>query len=129
VLLADTRREYYSLSLPPILAVMDWTERMEQRRQAMGFTQERLSEKLGITVGAYQHWLSGRRRPKTVDTFTRIAEVLHCSTPWLMFGVETPSDPRTAHILEIAQQLADYQLDVLADVADSLVKKRAANDG
>ena len=53
--------------------------------EELGFTQEELAQKLGITRGAITHYLSGRRVPP-LKQFHRLASVLGVDPAWLQFG-------------------------------------------
>jgi transcriptional regulator with XRE-family HTH domain len=64
-----------------------------------GFTQDSLSEVLGVTQGGLQHWLAGSRQP-SLDQINKIAAALDASPAWLTHGVDS-----------------DDSLDGLSDVA------------
>lgn len=52
----------------------------------VGETQNSLSEKLDMTQGGLQHWLSGSREP-SLENIIRIAGLLRCSPAWLLLGM------------------------------------------
>lgn len=42
---------------------MNWYDIAKQRIDALGLSQEKLAEHIGVTKGAVSHWLNGRRNP------------------------------------------------------------------
>lgn len=42
---------------------MNWYDLAKQRIDALGLSQEKVAEHLGVTKGAVSHWLNGRRNP------------------------------------------------------------------
>ncbi|KJP58486.1 prophage repressor protein [Klebsiella aerogenes] len=42
---------------------MNWYDIAKQRIDALGLSQDKLAEHLGVTKGAVSHWLNGRRNP------------------------------------------------------------------
>lgn len=124
---ATTVRDSYKPYSSGTVWGMDWRKRMEDRRNLVGLTQAQVAEALGISLAAYGHYAHGRREPD-LETFERIAAALGCAPSWLLFGVDKPSDQRAAHVLEVMEQLPEFQLEVLSDVADGLLRKKAARE-
>lgn len=121
-----TNRDCYKPYCIATVCTMDWRKRMEQRRKELKLTQEQMAERMGMTLASWGHWAHGRREPD-LRTFERIAAALECNGAWLVFGVQEPSDQRTAHVLEVMERLPDYKREVLAQVADSLLEKKASS--
>lgn len=42
---------------------MNWYDIAKQRIEALGLSQDKLAEHIGVTKGAVSHWLNGRRNP------------------------------------------------------------------
>lgn len=42
---------------------MEFSQRLQERRQALGMTQQQVADKLGVNVTTYAHYESGRRMP------------------------------------------------------------------
>ena len=53
-----------------------------------GFTQDSLSEVLGVTQGGLQHWLAGSRQP-SLDQINKIAVALDASPAWITHGIDS----------------------------------------
>lgn len=59
--------------------------RICEKRVILGYTQEELSVKVGLSRGAAAQWEGGHALPK-FQTLQRVAEVLGTTTEWLMAG-------------------------------------------
>ena len=122
MLSVGTDRDFHrSYCLANLGNMAQWRQRVEQRRKLLGITQEELSERIGVTLGAYGHWIHGRREPD-LETFDALAAELQCPVSWLVYGVEASDNPKTRHLLEVMEQLPDYKQDILVNVADGLAK-------
>jgi len=60
-------------------------ERLRSRRNLLGFTQEFVSEKAGITLRFYQ-MLERGEKSLSLDTLIQLSKVLTISTDYLLFG-------------------------------------------
>ncbi|RYF60740.1 MAG: helix-turn-helix domain-containing protein [Comamonadaceae bacterium] len=69
------------------LVMESWRDRARTRMKAAGFTQDSLSEGLGMTQGGLQHWLAGTRQP-SLEQINQIAALLKVSPAWLSHGIE-----------------------------------------
>lgn len=56
---------------------------MKERREKLGYTQEQVAEKAGISLRAYKMYESGERIPRA-DVMARIAKVLRTSVERLL---------------------------------------------
>ena len=56
---------------------------LKERREKLGYTQEQVAEKAGISLRAYKMYASGERIPRA-DVMARIAKVLHTSVERLL---------------------------------------------
>lgn len=63
--------------------------RLRNRRKELGFSQEDMSKKLGITRQGYGHYETGRNEPDS-DTIKKLSEILDISTDYLLGATETP---------------------------------------
>jgi len=81
-------------------------ERLRSRRNALGFTQEFVSEKAGISVRFYQMLERGEKK-LSLETLIQLSKALTISTDYLLFGgfsytLESP-------LVEILNSLAPPQ--------------------
>ena len=60
-------------------------ERLRNRRNAQGFTQEFVSDKTGITLRFYQ-MLERGEKSVSLDTLIQLSKTLSTSTDYLLFG-------------------------------------------
>ncbi|OZG74204.1 hypothetical protein BTA51_04080 [Hahella sp. CCB-MM4] len=63
-----------------------WIERIRDRMQATGITQNDLARALGCTRGAVGHYLAGRRKP-SLDQLEIMAKTLSVSPAWLQYDI------------------------------------------
>lgn len=75
-------------------------QRIREAREASGFTQVELAEKVGVAFQSIQQWESGRTTPRT-PKMRKLATVLNRTPMWLQFGVGSP----TSEIFEDGLQL------------------------
>jgi len=66
-------------------------ERLRSRRNALGFTQEFVSEKAGISLRFYQ-MLERGEKSVSLDTLLKLSKTLTISTDYLLLGDEECSD-------------------------------------
>lgn len=72
---------------------MDWKDTIKARLRKIHMSQESLGERLGVSQGAVNHWLSGRRNPDFIDV-RRMAEEVGLSISDLDVNVIfTPPTP------------------------------------
>lgn len=58
-------------------------ENMEVRRKALNVTRDKLAETSGVSKSSIDNYAVGKCEP-TALAITRIADVLECSTDWLL---------------------------------------------
>lgn len=91
-------------------------ERLKQLRNAKGFSQKQFAQQLNVsasTVGMYEQ---GRRTPDS-NTLARIADIMDCSTDYILGRVDDPEVkiiPKEMLPEELAQYI-DY-IEVLKDI-------------
>lgn len=61
-------------------------ERIRMLRLARGLSQDQLSKKLGVTVGAVSQWESGATENIRLRTFLELCEVLVVTPHYLVLG-------------------------------------------
>lgn len=82
-----------------------WTKRFRDRfrllKDEQGLTQERLGELMGVSQGTIGHWLNGRRKPRTIAEFEKLAGLLNVDVSYLLHGTgETPDTTDGTGIVE-----------------------------
>lgn len=71
---------------------MCMSDRIKERRKALGFTQEDLANRLGLQKSAIAKYENGRVQNIKRSTILKMAECLECSPSYLM-GLDDPSQP------------------------------------
>lgn len=72
---------------------MDIGYRIQAARQMLGLTRTELTKLAGISGGLLTNIEQGRNTPR-VDTIAKIAEALHVSINWLIYGNHPPKADR-----------------------------------
>ena len=102
---------------------MKWTDRLELQRARLGLTQDQMAERIGVTPGAYRHWLAGIRAPDSLDKFDAIALAAGCSPAWLVYGAFDPDqDSAICHVVEVMQERSEYEKGQIAQLIDAAVR-------
>lgn len=97
-----------------------FAERLKERRDALGFSNEQLARMAGIGARSVYDYLDQTTTPKG-DTIVKLSEVLQCDIGWL-FGEERASAPVTdpAHceeVLELSERLEQMRAAIVATQA------------
>ena len=58
-------------------------DKLKERREKLGYTQDMLAQKTGLTQQAIAGYETGVRKPNT-DILAALADVLECSTDYLL---------------------------------------------
>lgn len=61
-------------------------DRIKVLRQARGFSQSQLAERLGVTAGAISQWENGATENIKLKTFMALCEILMTDPQYLIFG-------------------------------------------
>lgn len=108
-----------------------FAERLRERRDALGFSNEQLARMAGIGARSIYDYLDQTTTPKG-DTIVKLSEVLQCDIGWL-FGEERSVAPVTypAHreeVLELTERLEQVRaaVDATQAVLDTMSKEQAA---
>ncbi|HIA45337.1 MAG TPA: XRE family transcriptional regulator [Methylococcaceae bacterium] len=81
-----------------------WIEETLRLMREQGLTQEQLANKLSITPGAFNHWMTGRRKPKYEDII-KISELLGVPLTYLT----SPNDTDVALTAKERKLIADIR--------------------
>ena len=99
-------------------------QRIKLKRRQCGLTQERLAEKLEVTVG-YVSQIERGITKANLDMLSQIADALHCETAFLLCGTETArEDYLTSDVAARWERLEPKQRRVVLALMDAL----SAND-
>jgi transcriptional regulator with XRE-family HTH domain len=109
--------------------------RIREKRKGMGFTQEKLSEKVGVTYQAVSKWETDTSYPD-VTLMAEVARALDTSADWLLTGRSADSGERekprafygritgtvTKDIhADVGRILGDVQADIYGDVKGDII--------
>ena len=113
---------------------LEMGQRLRELRRERGVRQRDVAERLGITVGAYAHYETGRSRISSLD-LRRLAASLGAPLPLLLrrLGImeEEPNTPDVEQILKVFMEnhpeialyfarLGEYDADDMAELKDLL---------
>lgn len=119
---------------------MKWQEIAKNRMAKLGVSQEKASEYLGVTKGAFNHWLNGRREPSIsqiglIFDYLGIKDVTLAADGEFFVGKSEASDhkvdyqaalsPRKRILLELFDELPDSEAD---DLLRTLEEKKQMYD-
>jgi transcriptional regulator with XRE-family HTH domain len=106
-------------------------ERIKERRHELGWTQDVLAQKAGISKGFLSDLENGKRSVGA-DTLLEIARSLNLSLDYLMKGTEPETPPKEIHIpVSLSQVAADAGLSfrqtlMLLDMQRQIIAHRSA---
>lgn len=69
---------------------MPFPERLKERRQAIGLSQENLAGLMGVTRTAVINWEAGSREPG-FDGLVRLSRILNSTTDYLLCRTDNPN--------------------------------------
>jgi transcriptional regulator with XRE-family HTH domain len=69
----------------------DTEKRIRNRMTAMGLSENQLADRTAIPRMTLRRRLANPKSLTLAET-ERICDVLHCSAPWLIFGINTAAD-------------------------------------
>jgi transcriptional regulator with XRE-family HTH domain len=100
------------------------SDRLKQRRQFLGYTQEDLARRLGVSQQQVGRWESGTQ-DTTADFLGRLAKALNCTADWLLGLVEQPqAHLRARELSAVESQLLElYRQRKLPDMIMRLVNE------
>ena len=112
-----------ALSLPSMLFVMEFPERVTALRKERGLTQQALADRVGVHVLQIRRYEGGTSQP-TLDVVRRLALALSVSADVLVFE-KTERDPSEDLRLqfEAIDQLPPEEQAVVKEVLESLIIK------
>ena len=105
-------------------AVEIFGERLRSAREARGFNQRELSDRLGVPASSIAHFEGGRRKP-SFDNLSRLARALDVTTDYLLGHSDEPQTPSTADpLVRGLAKLDDRDREVVAAVLNVLIGQK-----
>ena len=109
---------------------IDYTDigkRIKKKRVEKGFTQERLSELIGVGPSHMSHMESGKTVP-SMEVFITLCNVLECSADELLCREITAAQPLMKNWLtELVSDCDDIETKILSDILNSAKKTLRKN--
>ncbi len=78
-------------STPSNLCLSLTAQRIKARRDELGWSQETLAKRIGVTRAAISYWETGATKSLTGDNLFRVARALGAEPEWLMGGANAPT--------------------------------------
>ena len=101
-----------------------WVGETLRLMREKGITQERMAERLGITLGAFNHWMTERRKPR-FENIQQIAKILGVTVPQLTEPhISTPTPTETKLLAGLSKLSKDNQ-----DLITAMIHSLAAKNG
>lgn len=102
--------------------------RIKQRRKALGFTQEELAERVGVSPTAVTDWETGKSRPW--ESLALLSKVLQVSIDWLVTGeniseIEFKVNPQTQRLQGLELKVAtlpEKQRELILEMIDQFLE-------
>jgi transcriptional regulator with XRE-family HTH domain len=108
-----------SLNLDSDFDKKSWNQefghRLRKAREKCGLNQVELSKKIGVNKNTIQNYESGGR-PRG-DYLVAIADVLNCSTDWLLRGIENKSSSQ-----DVAEQHPEHETRLQVDLLKTIIR-------
>jgi len=102
----------------------EMSNRIKERRAALGYSQEEFSEKISISVSSYTKIENAFQKP-SLDTVIRIADNLDVSIDYIIHGTEDKK-PRKVDNTEKLKSLLEFldsdKLQYISDLTNRLSK-------
>jgi len=94
--------------------------RLRQRRQELGLSRERMAELADISTGYYGQLEVGSSQ-MSLDTLMQLSRSMHLSTDYLLFGEQTPGDPRA--VIDLLNRCSPRELALAEEVLKLFLMK------
>lgn len=92
-------------------------KRIQQLRKTKGYTQEQFADRLGLSVPTIASIETGRKGT-SIDTVLMIAELLDCTTDYILIGKESKSD-----LFDLVEQLPESSKDIVIKMIAGLLEQ------
>lgn len=111
---------------------MTLAERIKERREHLGLTQERVGDHFGIHREAVQQWEKKDGTAPRGKRLRSLADLLQCGLHWLITGEGDPNvrqSPLEGRLLETFRTLPGTEQEIVALLAESLAHRLVNDDG
>ena len=71
------------------LCTMDWKERIQEIMKDQNISREELASRIGVSLSALGHWLTGRNDPSLLN-IEKMSRELKVTPEFLLYGIEPP---------------------------------------
>ncbi len=68
---------------------MDWKERIQEIMKDQNISREELASRIGVSLSALGHWLTGRNDPSLLN-IEKMSRELKVTPEFLLYGIEPP---------------------------------------
>ena len=92
-------------------------KRIQQLRKTKGYTQEQFADRLGMSVPTIASIETGRKGT-SIDTVLMIAEILGCTTDYILIGNESKSA-----LFDLVEQLPESSKDIVMKMIAGLLEQ------
>ena len=92
-------------------------KRIQQLRKTKGYTQEQFADRLGLSVPTIASIETGRKGT-SIDTVLMIAEILGCTTDYILIGNESKSA-----LFDLVEQLPESSKDIVMKMIAGLLEQ------
>ena len=103
----------HNIEMPPIDPI--WITKTRKLMRERKLTQLQVADRLGVTVGGFSHWMTGKREPR-YDTIKKIASILRVPVTELL--VEQDDDE--AEIIVLFRSLSNEDQQTVLSLMKSL---------
>lgn len=102
----------------------EFVRRLREIREKRGLRQAELAKKMGLQPSAISQFETGAREPST-ENIQKLASALEVTTDYLLAGTKELDfgGPRLRAVLQIAQNMSENDLEMLANFAEMLANK------
>lgn len=94
--------------------------RIANRRKELKYTQPQLGEMIGVTKNHISHLENGGS--VSLEVLLDLCDALDITPDYLLFGTIRAS--ATDNLLDMLKLCDDYEISILSDLAESLIKRR-----
>ncbi|MBQ8817209.1 MAG: helix-turn-helix transcriptional regulator [Clostridia bacterium] len=99
--------------------LIDIGQRIYERRKSMGMTQERLAEKMDVSIQMISNLERGNKAIK-IENLLKISKILNVSTDYILTGQHIEFDE--SHLIEKINKLSKRDYQIIEQLVDCCLK-------